>query len=289
MSFSPENITAYAKLMRLHRPIGIYLVLWPTLWALWLAAEGIPSIGNLVIFILGVVLMRSAGCVINDYADRKVDGHVKRTADRPLVSGEVSEKEAKLLFAGLIAVAFVLVLFTNRFTILLSFGAVCLAISYPFMKRFTHLPQVVLGAAFAWAIPMAFAAELNSIDPKVWLLYTSVLVWTVMYDTMYAMADREEDLKIGVKSTAILFGDQDKFIVACLQFMTIFALGLVGQRFELGAIYKLSLLVAAALFIYQQYLIAERDPASCIKAFLNNNYVGAAIFVGIAADLFLAN
>lgn len=284
MSFSHTKLLAYAKLARLHRPIGIYLVLWPTLWALWLAAEGIPSTPNLIIFVIGVVLMRSAGCVINDYADRKVDGHVERTKDRPIVTGEVKEKEALILFATLVALSFVLVLFTNQFTILLSFGAVFLAMCYPFMKRYTHMPQAVLGAAFAWAVPMAFAAEVNAIEAKVWLVYTAVVVWTVMYDTLYAMVDREDDLKIGVKSTAILFGEQDRMMIGCLQFMCIFALGLVGQRYELGAIYKVSLLAATALFVYQQYLIAERKPEGCFKAFLNNNYVGMVVFVGITAD-----
>ena len=288
MTLNREKLIAYAKLMRLHRPIGTYLVLWPTLWALWLAAEGVPSLKNLLIFILGVVFMRSAGCVINDYADRRIDGFVERTKDRPLVNGEVSEKETLTLFCALLGLSFVLVLFTNRLTILLSFGAVFLALCYPFMKRFTHLPQVVLGAAFAWAIPMAFSAEVNALVPEVWLIYTTVLVWTVMYDTQYAMVDRDDDIKIGVKSTAILFGEQDRFMIGCLQFMTIFALGLVGQRFDLGAIYKISLLAAAALFIYQQYLIAERERQNCFNAFLNNNYVGAVIFVGIAGDyLFL--
>lgn len=288
MTLSREKLLAYATLMRLNRPIGIYLVLWPTLWALWLAAGGIPSTKNLIIFVIGVVLMRSAGCVINDYADRNIDGHVERTKSRPLVTGEVSEKEALILFIALVALSFALVLLTNQFTILLSFGAVFLAMLYPFMKRYTHMPQVVLGAAFAWAIPMAFAAEINLIESKVWLLYTAVLVWTVMYDTLYAMVDREDDLKVGVKSTAILFGEQDRLVVASLQFMTIFALGLVGQRYDLGAIYKVSLLAAAALFIYQQYLIAERKPEQCFKAFLNNNYVGIVVFIGIVGDYFVS-
>jgi len=284
---SRTQLIAYAKLMRLHRPIGFFLVLWPTLWALLLAAEGMPSIKNLIIFTLGCLLMRSAGCVINDYADRAVDGHVERTKDRPLITGEVSEKEALILFAGLVLCSFALVLLTNKLTIALSFGALALAASYPFMKRFTHMPQVVLGAAFSWGIPMAFAAETNTIDPKIWLLFTSVLVWTVVYDTQYAMVDREDDLKIGVKSTAILFGEQDRFIIACLQFMTVFAWGLVGQRFELGVVYKVSLLLAAALFVYQHYLIAERKKEGCFKAFLNNNYVGLVVLVGIAVDLLI--
>lgn len=270
--------------MRLNRPIGIYLVLWPTLWSLWLAAEGFPSVKNILIFVLGVVLMRSAGCVINDFADRNIDGHVKRTEARPLIRGDVSAKEALVLFAALSSAAFILVLFTNRLTILLSFGALILAGLYPFMKRHTHLPQVVLGAAFAWSVPMAFAAEKGSIDPVVGLIYSAVLVWTVCYDTFYAMVDREDDLKIGVKSTAILFGDQDRVITGCLQFITVFALAILGQRFELGTIYKCSLLLATCLFAYQQYLIANRNKAACFKAFLNNNYVGFVIFCGIALD-----
>ena len=284
MKLSRQKLLAYAHLMRLHRPIGIYLVLWPTLWALWLAAEGIPSWQNLCIFVLGVVLMRSAGCVINDFADRKIDGQVQRTQDRPLVTGAASSREALILFCGLCIVAFILVLFTNRLTILLSFGAVLLASAYPFMKRHTHLPQVVLGAAFAWSVPMAFSAQAEEINPAIWVVYATVVLWTVAYDTFYAMVDREDDLKIGVKSTAILFGEQDKFMTGFLQFLTVFSLAIIGQRFELGNIYKLSLLLVSLLFVYQQYLIAERKPDMCFKAFLNNNYVGFVVFAGIAMD-----
>ena len=284
MKLSRQKLLAYAHLMRLHRPIGIYLVLWPTLWALWLAAKGIPSWQNLCIFVLGVVLMRSAGCVINDFADRKIDGQVQRTQDRPLVTGAASSREALILFCGLCIVAFILVLFTNRLTILLSFGAVLLASAYPFMKRHTHLPQVVLGAAFAWSVPMAFSAQAEEINPAIWVVYATVVLWTVAYDTFYAMVDREDDLKIGVKSTAILFGEQDKFMTGFLQFLTVFSLAIIGQRFELGNIYKLSLLLVSLLFVYQQYLIAERKPDMCFKAFLNNNYVGFVVFAGIAMD-----
>lgn len=284
MKISRPKFYAYLRIMRLHRPIGIYLILWPTLMALWLASEGKPSISNLIIFSLGVVFMRSAGCVINDYADRNVDGHVRRTADRPLVNGELSEKEALGLFAGLCATAFLLVLFTNKLTILLSFGAVVLAACYPFMKRYTHLPQVVLGAAFGWSVPMAFAAETGTVPSVVWLIYTAVLLWTVAYDTFYGMVDREEDIKIGVKSTAVLFGEQDRFMTSCLQFMSIFAFNLVGNRFELGLYYDVSLLIAAALFVYQQYLIADRSQEHCFQAFLNNNFVGMVIFFGIVID-----
>lgn len=284
-----QKIIAYAQIMRLHRPIGIFLVLWPTLWALWLAAEGMPSMKNLGIFILGVVIMRSAGCVINDYADRKIDGHVERTKDRPMVSGRVSETEALMLFLGLCALAFILVTFTNTLTLILSLGAVVLAATYPFMKRFTHLPQVVLGAAFAWSVPMAFAAESGTLNPLMWLVYSAVLLWTVAYDTFYAMVDRDDDIKIGVKSTAILFGEQDRVMTGALQAMTIFALVLVGKRFELGIIYECALLISTCLFIYQQYLIAGRKKAECFTAFLNNNYVGLVTFAGIALDYAFAD
>lgn len=280
---------AYAKLMRLDRPIGIYLVLWPTLWSLWIAADGLPRWDVLVIFVLGVVLMRSAGCVINDFADRKIDGFVKRTAHRPLVTGLITPKQAIVFFIALLVLAFILVLFTNSLTIQLSFGGALLAFCYPFMKRYTQLPQVVLGAAFAWSIPMAFAAQTNSLPEPIWVLYTGVVLWTVTYDTFYAMADREEDLKIGVKSTAILFGDQDRVITATLQFLTLLAFAIAGERFELGFAFKLSILVAAGLFAYQQYLIRRREPNACFRAFLHNNWVGMAIFIGILVDKTLAN
>lgn len=283
--YSIAKLKLYAELMRLHKPIGIYLLLWPTLWSLWLATESnIPDSKNLVIFILGVVLMRSAGCVINDFADRKIDSHVKRTEDRPLASGKVSTKEALILFSILIAVAFSLVLLTNPLTIQLSVGGLLLAATYPFMKRYTYLPQVVLGAAFAWSIPMAFAAESNTIKPEAWLIYLAVVLWTVVYDTFYAMVDRDDDKKIGVKSTAILFGEQDKVITGFLQILTIYCLVLIGQRFELSTPYYISLAVASGLFIYQQWLIRFRDPTACFKAFLNNHWVGLVVFLGILAD-----
>lgn len=273
--------------MRFDRPIGILLLLWPTLWGLWLAADGVPRWDVLAIFVAGVVLMRAAGCVINDYADRHIDGHVKRTKDRPIASGRVSPREALILFGVLVLVAFVLVLFTNSFTVWLSFGGVALAACYPFMKRYTHLPQVVLGAAFSWSIPMAFAAQANELPPHSWLLYVAVVLWTVVYDTFYAMVDRDDDLKIGVKSTAVLFGDQDRMITGVLQVMTLLALLMVGQRFELGSFYYLGLGLAAALFAYQQMLIRYRHREECFKAFLNNNWVGLVIFAGIAADRFM--
>jgi len=280
----PSKITAFISLMRLDRPIGIYLVLWPTLWGLWLAAEGIPRLDVLFIFIAGVVLMRSAGCVINDFADRHVDGKIHRTQFRPLVTGQISSKEAIFLFLMLVAIAFLLVLLTNALTIKLSLAAVALASLYPFMKRYTHLPQVVLGAAFAWAIPMAFAAQNGELNGALWLIYTAVVIWTVAFDTFYAMVDREDDLKVGVKSTAILFGDMDRVMTGSLQFLCILALALAGNRFGLGLIYQSSLLIAGALFIYQQYLIRNREPEACFRAFLNNNWVGMVIFFGILAD-----
>lgn len=280
------RIRLYWQLMRMHKPIGALLLLWPTLWSLWLAADGVPRWDVLVIFVLGVFVMRSAGCVINDFADRKVDGHVKRTRERPLVNGQVSSREAIALFIGLCLLAFGLVLLTNTLTIQLSVGGVLLAFCYPFMKRFTHLPQVVLGAAFAWAIPMAFAAQSGSLGAEVWLLYTAVVLWTVVYDTFYAMVDRDDDLRIGVKSTAILFGEHDRLMTGVLQALTLYALLMVGSRFELGTYYYVSLGVAALLFAYQQYLIRFRQRDACFKAFMNNNWVGFAIFIGVVADKF---
>lgn len=284
-AFWRERLSVYGRLTRLNRPIGSFLLLWPTLWALWLAAGGLPDTKLLVIFVLGVLLMRSAGCVINDYADRHLDGHVKRTRERPLVTGEASEREALGLFLVLCLLAFGLVLMTDRFTILLSLGGVALAFCYPFMKRYTHLPQLVLGAAFAWAIPMAFAAQRGSLGADVWLLYTASLLWTVVYDTLYAMVDRDDDLKVGIKSTAVLFGDQDRLMIGLLQMLTLGALAMVGGRFELGLWYYLGLVAAAGLFIYHQYLIRFRERGACFKAFLSNNWVGFAVFIGLVIDL----
>jgi 4-hydroxybenzoate polyprenyltransferase len=271
----------YRRLMRLDRPIGTFLVLWPTLWALWLAAEGLPDWHLLLIFVGGVFLMRAAGCVINDYADRHIDAHVRRTRERPFATGAVTEKEALILFAVLCLAAFVLVLFTNWLTVALAFVAVALAACYPFAKRHTHLPQVVLGAAFAWSVPMAFAAQTGGLPAELWLIYIAVLLWTVVYDTFYAMVDREDDLKIGVKSTAILFGDDDRAITGLLQASVIFVLVLVGARFGLGFIYFVGVAAAAALFVQQQRLIRHRDRDDCFRAFLNNNYVGMVVFGGI--------
>ncbi|AQT62454.1 4-hydroxybenzoate polyprenyltransferase [Cellvibrio sp. PSBB023] len=281
-----HKLPLYWRLMRMDRPIGTLLLLWPTLWALWLAAEGVPSLKNLLIFTLGVIVMRAAGCVINDFADRKIDGSVARTKDRPLATGAISSREAIGLFIGLCLLAFVLVLMTNLLTIELSVGGLLLAFCYPFMKRHTHLPQVVLGAAFAWGVPMAYAAEAGSLHENIWLIYLAVVLWTVAYDTFYAMVDRDDDLKIGVKSTAILFGEQDRLMTAILQILSLYALILVGDRFALGLLYYLGLAVAGGLFAYQQWLIRFRAREACFKAFLNNNWVGVAIFVGVATDYY---
>ena len=278
-----ERLRQYALLMRLHRPIGIFLLLWPTLWALWIASAGHPDPLVLIVFVLGVVLMRSAGCVINDYADRDIDPQVRRTAERPLATGMVSPREALILFTVLCLIAFLLVLLMNRLTVLMSFAAVLLAASYPFAKRYTHLPQVHLGAAFGWAVPMVFAAQTGSVPQEAWLLFIATVLWATAYDTMYAMVDRADDLRIGVKSTAILFGDADREIIALIQGLTLCALILVGMRVHLGWPYYAGLSVALGLAVYQQVLINNRTPARCLKAFLNNNWFGAAIFVGIMA------
>ncbi|MGL5282780.1 MAG: 4-hydroxybenzoate octaprenyltransferase [Plesiomonas shigelloides] len=282
-----EKLSAYWRLMRMDRPIGTLLLLWPTLWALWLAAQGQPNWPVLLVFVLGVVVMRAAGCVINDYADRHFDGHVKRTAHRPLPSGDVRPSEARWLFVALVALAFVLVLTLNSLTIVLSLVALALAAVYPFMKRFTHLPQLVLGVAFGWSIPMAFAAQMNLLPLSCWLLLLANICWTVAYDTQYAMVDRDDDLRIGIKSTAILFGRFDKLIIGLLQLATLLLLVLVGVLSQLGSLYYWSLLACAALFVYQQQLLKERERDACFQAFLNNNYVGMVLFCGIASSYLL--
>lgn len=271
----------WIQLMRLDRPVGSFLLLWPTLWAVWIAGEGSPSIKVVVVFTLGVFAMRAAGCVINDYADRNIDGSVSRTKGRPLATGALTAKQALALFAGLVLASFLLVLTLNGLTILLSFGGLFLATLYPFTKRFTFLPQLFLGAAFAWAIPMAFAAETGSVPAVAWLLYTIKVLWTVAYDTQYAMCDREDDLKIGVKSTAILFGEADRHIIGGLQLLTLWGLWLLGQQLNLGLPWYFSLCIAAGLFAYQQWLTKDRDPQLCFKAFLNNQWVGFMLFLGI--------
>ncbi|SUB69176.1 4-hydroxybenzoate octaprenyltransferase [Pluralibacter gergoviae] len=262
------------------------LLLWPTLWALWVATPGVPPLWILVVFVAGVWLMRAAGCVVNDYADRKFDGHVKRTARRPLPSGDVSEKEARILFAVLVLLSFLLVLTLNTMTIVLSVGGLALAWVYPFMKRYTHLPQVVLGAAFGWAIPMAYAAVSETLPLSCWLMFLANICWSVVYDTQYAMVDRDDDLKIGVKSTAILFGKNDRLIIGILQVVVMALMATVGWLSGLGWVYYASILVAGGFFVYQQGLIKDRDRDACFKAFLNNNYVGLALFVGLAVSYF---
>lgn len=279
-----EKLRQYAYLMRLHKPIGIFLLLWPTAWALWIAGDGYPDPLVVLVFAAGVVLMRSAGCVINDYADRDFDPHVARTRDRPIAAGRVKPREALVLFAVLCLAAFALVLLMNSLTIWLSLGGALLAAAYPFMKRYTHLPQVFLGAAFGWAVPMAFAAQTGSVPKEAWLLFVATVLWATAYDTLYGMVDREDDLKIGVKSTAILFGDADRLIVGIIQLLFLLALVLAGQVAGLGGYYYFGLLVATGLLLYQQYLVRERDPAACFQAFLNNNWVGMAVFGGIVMD-----
>ncbi len=278
---SHSKTSALLQLIRFDRPIGTLLLLWPTLWALWIAARGTPDYMLLAIFVAGTFLTRSAGCIINDLADRRVDGAVKRTTGRPLVTGAVTEKEALALFVALMLLAFVLVLFTNALTIALSLVAVLLASTYPFMKRYTHLPQVVLGLAFSWGIPMAFAAQTGELPAALWLIFLGNLWWIVAYDTKYAMVDRDDDIPAGVKSTAILFDRYDRLAIAVLQLLCLFTLYLAGLAFALGAYFNLALLVCAGLFGYQQYLIRKRERDACFKAFLNNNWVGMAIFAGI--------
>lgn len=272
---------AIKSITRIDKPIGTYLLLWPTYWALWVAQEGMPSYHLLVVFTLGVFIMRSAGCVINDFADRKVDGQVKRTENRPLVSGAITTTEALVLFFFLILNALILVLTLQTYTIMLSFVAVFLAVIYPFMKRYTHLPQVFLGAAFSWGMIMAFAESTGEIPPVAWLLFTANLCWTVAYDTMYAMVDCDDDLKVGVKSTAILFGVFDKRIILFLQLITLALLLVVGDILAFGWPYQLSLVICAGLFTYQQFLIAARDRDKCFNAFLHNHFVGLVVFLGI--------
>ncbi|MFI0488860.1 MAG: 4-hydroxybenzoate octaprenyltransferase [Yersinia sp. (in: enterobacteria)] len=271
----------YCRLMRIDKPIGALLLLWPTLWALWLAGQGVPETSILIVFVLGVFLMRAAGCVVNDYADRHIDGFVKRTASRPLPSGVISEKESKILFVVLVLLSFSLVLTLNSMTIGLSLAALALVWVYPFMKRVTHLPQVVLGIAFSWSIPMGFAAVSEHLPLVCWLLLLANICWTVAYDTQYAMVDRDDDVKIGVKSTAILFGLHDKLIIGLLQLTTLVLMGVIGWLMNLGGAFYWSILLAGALFVHQQKMIAQRERDPCFRAFLNNNYVGLVLFLGI--------
>lgn len=279
----PDKLISYMQLMRLNKPIGILLLLWPTLSALWIAAEGMPDLTVFIVFVLGVIIMRSAGCVINDYADRDVDGLVKRTMDRPLVSGALEAKEALVLFAILGIVAFILVLMLNKLTILMSLVGLFLAATYPFMKRYTYLPQVYLGAAFGWAIPMAFAAQTGTVPAIAWLLFLANILWATAYDSFYAMADRDDDLLAGIKSTAILFGDDDKVIIGILQISFLIVMLLVGSQAGMSGIYYTGVFIALLLSVYQQKLVVNRESARCLQAFLSNNWVGAVLFLGIAA------
>lgn len=279
-----KHYSRYARLMRLHRPIGIWLLLWPTLWAVWIAAAGKPDQKMFLIFVIGTIVVRSAGCVINDFADRKIDPLVARTADRPLATGEIAPVEALILFAALMLIALGLVLSLNRFTVLLAVAGAGITILYPFTKRFLSAPQFVLGIAFAWGVPMAFAAALGDVPRLGWLLFLASVVWVIVYDTQYAMADRDEDLKIGVRSTAILFGDLDRAFIAGLQLLLLATLYLVGRTAELGAWFYGGLVAAALFGLYQQLLIRDREPSGCFRAFLNNAWLGGAVFCGIALD-----
>jgi len=281
------RLWTYARLMRLNKPIGILLLLWPTLWALWIVSAGHPSLKVLGVFITGVILMRSAGCVINDYADREFDGHVLRTRDRPLAAGEISDKEALRLFVGLCLLALLLVMSMNTLTIELSFVGILLAVSYPFSKRYTYLPQFHLGLAFGWAVPMVSAAQTGTVPVSGWLLLIAALLWAVIYDTMYAMVDCEDDIRIGVKSTAILFGDADRLIIGFVQLLMLAVMLIVGRQEHLGLFYHAGLAVASGLGIYQQYLIRGREPEACFRAFLNNNWLGFTLFIGILLDYLL--
>ncbi|MCP4412519.1 MAG: 4-hydroxybenzoate octaprenyltransferase [Gammaproteobacteria bacterium] len=282
-----KKIADYIVLMRFNRPIGIFLLLWPTLWALWIAAEGFPGIVNFLVFCAGVPIMRSAGCVINDYADRNLDGHVKRTSTRPIPACKVSPEEALVLFFLLLFVAFLLVLTLNRTTIYLAFAGVGLTIFYPFAKRFTWFPQVALGITFSWSIPMAFAAEQKPLSELTWIIYFTNLIWVIFYDTIYAMVDREYDLKVGIKSTAILFGEADRFMVGMMQLMVIVGLAILGNHLNFGWVFVTVIVMVAVLFAGQQMLIRKRDPDDCFRAFLNNNYVGMIIFLGILIEYYI--
>ncbi len=286
-----EKLVCYARLVRLDKPVGIFLLLWPTLWALFIASNGIPSIKHLATFILGVILMRSAGCAINDYADRKIDPHISRTSKRPLAAGELQPIDALIVCTILVFIAFLLVLFfLNTITLYFAMGGVLLAASYPFMKRIHFLPQVHLGIAFSWSVPMAFTAISNDYpSPMAWLIFTCAVLWTTAYDTMYAMADREEDIKIGVKSTAILFGPLDKFAVGLMQFLVVVCLILIGINAKLSWIYYLAVAVGIGLFIYQQVLIKHRFADRCFFAFINNQYFGLIVFLGLLGHYIMQN
>jgi len=285
---SAQNLPAYARLIRLDRPIGTLLVLWPALWSLWFAAGGFPDLKNLLVFSAGAFVMRSAGCAINDYADRHVDGGVERTRGRPLATGEITSREALAVFGILVAIAFLLVLATNLRTVGLATIGLAIAAVYPFLKRFTNLPQIGLGLAFAWPVPMAFSAQSQQMPAVLWLLFLATALWIVAYDTFYAMVDRDDDLRVGIKSTAILFGAADTLICGLLQACFLLLMVVVGRQFGAGGWYYLGLLAAAILFATQQWRVRTRARDACFRAFLDNNYVGMAIFAGIALDFALA-
>lgn len=271
----------YIRLTRLDKPIGAWLLLWPTLWALWIASEGLPTLHLFMVFTLGVFLTRSAGCVFNDIADRDFDSHVQRTRSRPVTTGEIRVSEALLVASVLLFIALILVLTTNRLTVYLSFAAIPLAIIYPLMKRYTYLPQFFLGLAFSWGIPMAFAAQTETVPVIAWLLYIGNILWVVIYDTIYAMVDREDDIRIGVKSTAILFAEADRTIIGILQLMFLAVLIIIGVRIQAEQIYFISLILVTGLMLYHQYLIKDRIPEACFDAFLHNNWIGAAVLGGL--------
>ncbi|MCL1078942.1 4-hydroxybenzoate octaprenyltransferase [Parashewanella spongiae] len=281
------KLSAYWRLARLDKPIGTLLLLWPCLMALFFASEGIPETKLLLIFTVGVIVMRACGCIINDFADRKVDGHVERTKNRPIANGEVGAKEALILFAVLGIMAFALVLTLNETVIKLAFVGIAMTVIYPFLKRVTHLPQLFLGIVFSWSIPMASAAVSGELASSVWWLFFANWCWIVAYDTMYAMVDREDDLKIGIKSTAILFGRHDRLIIGLLQLLTLIGLWLAGRAHESGLYYQLGLVAFVGFSIYQQYLIFHRDRGQCFKAFLNNHWAGFTMFVALLLDYFM--
>jgi 4-hydroxybenzoate polyprenyltransferase len=278
------KLRAYAALTRLNKPIGVWLLMWPVLWALWLSSGGRPDPHVFIVFVLGTVLTRSAGCAINDFADRNFDGHVKRTRDRPLVTGAVDPVEAVAICAGLGLIALGLALTLNQLAQLLTLIGGVLVVTYPFFKRFFPLPQVYLGIAFTWSVPMAYAAQTGELPRLAWVMFMSGLLWTVAYDTMYAMVDREDDKKLGIRSSAILFGDADRFIIGIMQLMTLFGLWVIGDEMELGLWYGLGLAIAAMFALYQQLLIRQRKPEDCFRAFLNNNYFGMSVFIGIVLE-----
>jgi 4-hydroxybenzoate polyprenyltransferase len=285
-----RRIEEYWELARFNRPVGTWLLLWPALWALWIAGEGHPNQRVLIVFVLGVIVMRAAGCVINDFADRDIDPHVRRTRDRPIAARRVSPVEALVLFTALLLIALFLVTFLDLLTIKLAFIGAALTVSYPFVKRIFPMPQLYLGISFGgWSVPMAFAAETGKLPRVAWVLYIAAVIWAAIYDTVYAMIDREDDLKIGVKSSAILFADMDKALIFVMQAMMIFALVLAGQNMHFGRWYHAGLIAAGLLFLYQQWLIRDRNPAGCLRAFLNNQYVGMVIFVGILLEYIYAH